>query len=202
MSSPPKWCQTVHYCFPMCFFTQANNWELLIYQESLVLYNKTFYHQLYQRTTKYCFYCTVLTDTNREKQDISQQQNTVFTALYQLQNTVQCTFFSYQQSTNPISENQHNLPLTCLTNLFSYLQSTNHKSGNQHNLPTNIHRSGEENTKNVKCVEQEKIMITCKKLILKEGEGERRTYYDLQTGRFFSGFLGFHFSLDMRPVRQ
>ena len=55
---------------------------------------------------------------------------------------------------------------------------------------------------NVKCVEQEKIMITCKKLILKEGEGERRTYYDLQTGRFFSGFLGFHFSLDMRPVRR
>ena len=125
MSSPPKWCQTVHYCFPMCFFTQANNWELLIYQESLVLYNKTFYHQLYQRTTKYCFYCTVLTDTNREKQDIS--LSTISTTKYCFYCTISTTkyclvhFFSYQQSTNPISENQHNLPLTCLTNLFSYL---------------------------------------------------------------------------------
>ena len=42
-------------------------------------------------------------------------------------------------------------------------------------------------------------MITCKELILKEGDGEIRTFYDLQTWRFFflfflilHGFVSYH----------
>ena len=42
-------------------------------------------------------------------------------------------------------------------------------------------------------------MITCKELILKEEDGEIRTFYDLQTWRFFScfflilhGFVSYH----------
>ena len=46
----------------------------------------------------------------------------------------------------------------------------------------------EGNTKTVKCAKQEKSIITCRKLILKEEEGEIRTSYNLQTGRFFLGF--------------
>ena len=49
--------------------------------------------------------------------------------------------------------------------------------------------------KTVKCAKQEKGNITCRKLILKEEEGERRTSYNLQTGRFFSCFFLFFFAL-------
>ena len=38
-------------------------------------------------------------------------------------------------------------------------------------------------------------MITCKELILKEEDGEIRTFYDLQTWRFFSCFFLFFMAL-------
>ena len=131
MSSPPKWCQTAHYCFPMCFFIQANNWRLLIYQESLVLYNKTFYYQLYQRTTKYCFYYTVLTDTNREKQDILLSTISTDNKILFLLHCINNTILFLLHCTNgllTIYRKIHTTCLTCVTNFFfAYQQPTNHK---------------------------------------------------------------------------
>ena len=45
-------------------------------------------------------------------------------------------------------------------------------------------------------MQSKKKIITCRKLILKEEEGEIRTSYNLQTGRFFSCFFLFFFAFD------
>ena len=134
--SPPKWRQTATTAFRCVFWSRPATGDFLIYQESLVLYNKTFYYQLYQRTTKYCFFYTVLTDTNREKHEIVLQ-------LYQ-RTTKYCFYCTVLITTNHKSGNRQNLrnyhflPTNCLHNLPHNLPNLR----NYHFLPTiyrNIH---------------------------------------------------------------
>ena len=46
-------------------------------------------------------------------------------------------------------------------------------------------------------MQSKKKIITCRKLILKEEEGEIRTSYNLQTGRFFSCFFLFFIAFEL-----
>ena len=186
---PPKWGQTVHYCFPMSFFSQANNWGLLIDQESLVLHwhkrgyyftqtrHLTFYHLptiSTWRTTKYCFYYTVLTDTNREKQDILLSTISTDNKILFLLHCINNTILFLLHCTNgllTIYRKIHTTCLTCVTNFF--LPTNSLLTINRETLFTIGHLTcilGEETTKNVKCVEQEKDYY------MQRAEIERRTY--------------------------
>ena len=148
-----------------------------------MLYNKTFYYQLYERTTKYCFYCTVLITTNHKSGNRQNLHNYHFLP----------TILSTQLPTQ--------LPnIFCLPTVYTttYTTTCGYRIRKHCLLFTIGHLTcifKEGNTKTVKCAKQEKSIITCRKLILKEGEGERRTSYNLQTGRFFSCFFLFFIAL-------
>ena len=84
------------------------------------------------------------------------------------------------------------MPINCLHNdLHNYLLFT---IGHL----TCIFKEG--NTKTVKCAKQEKGITTCRKLILKEGDGERRTFYDLQAGFSYSSSVSLFVSLVTYPL--
>ena len=125
-----------------------------------MLYNKTFYYQLYERTTKYCFYCTVLITTNHKSGNRQNLRNYHFLPTNCLHNYLHnyLTFFSYQLSTQ--------LP-TQLPNIFSlptvytttYTTTCGYRIRKHCLLFTIGHLTcifKEGNTKTVKCAKQEK----------------------------------------------